>query len=258
MDRARAPGRRLPAGNQGHIRPDSRALSASWRTTGATGTVGKGYSGVALHVQQGLRARTSALSPSRLRSTRHRIVAVDDRRRHRRVDLRAERRQGLPGQDAVSRGDGGLRAARSPTPARTLVLCGDLNVARTDRDVHPKERKPRAIGQLPGGAGAARAHHRERPRRRRPRARSRQRRPVHLVGALAQHAAAQHRLAPRLRAGELRASRSAPCHARCRRKSARATTRRWWRRLPMARANARAYGSRWPELKLGPTVSDAA
>jgi exodeoxyribonuclease-3 len=32
---------------------------------------------------------------------------------------------------------------------KTLVLCGDLNVARTDLDVHPKERKPRAIGQLP-------------------------------------------------------------------------------------------------------------
>jgi exodeoxyribonuclease-3 len=32
---------------------------------------------------------------------------------------------------------------------RQLVVCGDLNVARTDRDVHPKERKPRAIGQLP-------------------------------------------------------------------------------------------------------------
>jgi exodeoxyribonuclease-3 len=31
----------------------------------------------------------------------------------------------------------------------TLVVCGDFNVARTDRDVHPKERKPRAIGQLP-------------------------------------------------------------------------------------------------------------
>src|SRR5919108_3151016 len=30
-----------------------------------------------------------------------------------------------------------------------LVICGDLNVARTDIDVHPKERKPRAIGQLP-------------------------------------------------------------------------------------------------------------
>jgi exodeoxyribonuclease-3 len=30
-----------------------------------------------------------------------------------------------------------------------LIVCGDLNVARTDMDVHPKERKPRAIGQLP-------------------------------------------------------------------------------------------------------------
>jgi exodeoxyribonuclease-3 len=30
-----------------------------------------------------------------------------------------------------------------------LVLCGDLNVARTEMDVHPKERKPQAIGQLP-------------------------------------------------------------------------------------------------------------
>ena len=30
---------------------------------------------------------------------------------------------------------------------KTLVLCGDMNVARTDRDVHPKERKPNIIGQ---------------------------------------------------------------------------------------------------------------
>ena len=35
------------------------------------------------------------------------------------------------------------------TDARTVVLCGDMNIARTDMDVHPKERKPRAIGQLP-------------------------------------------------------------------------------------------------------------
>ncbi|HEV3191406.1 MAG TPA: exodeoxyribonuclease III [Polyangiaceae bacterium] len=28
-----------------------------------------------------------------------------------------------------------------------LILCGDLNVARSDIDVHPKERKPGAIGQ---------------------------------------------------------------------------------------------------------------
>jgi exodeoxyribonuclease-3 len=37
-----------------------------------------------------------------------------------------------------------FRASGSP-----LVLCGDLNVARAEMDVHPKERKPRAIGQLP-------------------------------------------------------------------------------------------------------------
>jgi exodeoxyribonuclease III len=30
-----------------------------------------------------------------------------------------------------------------------LVICGDLNVTRTDNDVHPKERKANAIGQRP-------------------------------------------------------------------------------------------------------------
>jgi len=38
----------------------------------------------------------------------------------------------------------GLRAAGTK-----LVLCGDLNVARTDKDVHPKELKPGVIGQRP-------------------------------------------------------------------------------------------------------------
>lgn len=32
---------------------------------------------------------------------------------------------------------------------RTLIVCGDLNVTRTERDVHPKERKATAIGQRP-------------------------------------------------------------------------------------------------------------
>jgi len=32
---------------------------------------------------------------------------------------------------------------------RPIVICGDLNIARTDMDVHPKERKPMSIGQLP-------------------------------------------------------------------------------------------------------------
>src|SRR5262249_9088436 len=32
---------------------------------------------------------------------------------------------------------------------QSLVLCGDLNVAREERDVHPKERKPNQIGTRP-------------------------------------------------------------------------------------------------------------
>jgi exodeoxyribonuclease-3 len=40
-------------------------------------------------------------------------------------------------------------AAEHVGRAEPLVLCGDFNVTRTDTDVHPKERKPHAMGQLP-------------------------------------------------------------------------------------------------------------
>ncbi len=39
-------------------------------------------------------------------------------------------------------------AAAAKKSGEILVLCGDLNVARADIDVHPKERRP-VIGQLP-------------------------------------------------------------------------------------------------------------
>ncbi|MGQ0714552.1 MAG: exodeoxyribonuclease III [Gemmatimonadaceae bacterium] len=32
---------------------------------------------------------------------------------------------------------------------RSLILCGDINIARTEMDVHLKERKPNVVGQLP-------------------------------------------------------------------------------------------------------------
>jgi exodeoxyribonuclease-3 len=32
---------------------------------------------------------------------------------------------------------------------RELVLCGDMNITRTEMDVHPRERKPNIIGQRP-------------------------------------------------------------------------------------------------------------
>lgn len=40
-------------------------------------------------------------------------------------------------------------AADMRTDTEPVVICGDLNVARSEMDVHPRERKPRAIGQLP-------------------------------------------------------------------------------------------------------------
>jgi exodeoxyribonuclease-3 len=40
-------------------------------------------------------------------------------------------------------------AAQARAAGGALVICGDLNIARTDRDVHPKERKPGMIGQRP-------------------------------------------------------------------------------------------------------------
>jgi exodeoxyribonuclease-3 len=40
-------------------------------------------------------------------------------------------------------------AAEHAAGGKSLVLCGDLNVAHREIDVHPKERKPTAIGQLP-------------------------------------------------------------------------------------------------------------
>jgi len=40
-------------------------------------------------------------------------------------------------------------AAGAHESGRDLVLCGDLNIAHADIDVHPRERKPGVIGQRP-------------------------------------------------------------------------------------------------------------
>ena len=42
-----------------------------------------------------------------------------------------------------------LFVAKHEAAGRAIVLCGDFNVAPTDMDVHPKERKPNIIGQRP-------------------------------------------------------------------------------------------------------------
>lgn len=40
-------------------------------------------------------------------------------------------------------------ARRLSSEGREIVLCGDINITRTEMDVHPRERKPGLIGQLP-------------------------------------------------------------------------------------------------------------
>jgi exodeoxyribonuclease-3 len=47
----------------------------------------------------------------------------------------------------------GLWAKAVHDAGKKLVLCGDLNVTRSDLDLHPKERKPGVIGQRPEERG---------------------------------------------------------------------------------------------------------
>jgi exodeoxyribonuclease III len=111
----------------------------------------KGYSGVGLHVRQDIAVDRPAFRHPAF-DYEHRIVAADLATKVGDVTIASvyvpnggkdfpAKQRFLEAMDEY--------AASFQLAGRTLVLCGDLNVARTDRDVHPKERKPRAIGQLP-------------------------------------------------------------------------------------------------------------
>jgi exodeoxyribonuclease III len=116
---------------------------------------GGGYSGVALHVRQaGFPERPAFHHPAF--DYEHRIVTArlpipgDSTGAHVTVasiyvpnggkDFPAKMRF-LEALDAF--------AAERHIAGDALVLCGDLNVALTDMDVHPKERKPNITGQRP-------------------------------------------------------------------------------------------------------------
>jgi len=112
---------------------------------------GKGYSGVALHISKTIAQDRPAFSHPDF-NFENRIAAVDVPTAtgsctiasvyvpNGGKDFPAKMRF-LESMDAYARSfqDAG----------RSLVLCGDMNVARTELDVHPKERKATAIGQLP-------------------------------------------------------------------------------------------------------------
>jgi exodeoxyribonuclease III len=108
---------------------------------------GKGYSGVGLHVSKAFAPERPSFAHPAF-DYESRIVTVDV------GDLTVasiyvpnggkdfpRKMEFLGAMDAY--------AASFQGTARQVALMGDMNVARTDRDVHPKERKPRAIGQLP-------------------------------------------------------------------------------------------------------------
>ena len=108
---------------------------------------GKGYSGVALHVSKTVSPdRPAFVHPAFDYENRIVTVTIGD------VTVASvyvpNGGKDFPGKmkflEAMD-----AYAASFQASGRTLVLMGDMNVARTERDVHPKERKPRAIGQLP-------------------------------------------------------------------------------------------------------------
>ncbi|HEX6314212.1 MAG TPA: exodeoxyribonuclease III [Gemmatimonadaceae bacterium] len=108
---------------------------------------GKGYSGVALHVRSDTFPERpdfqhpdfdyeSRIVTARLPAFTVASVYVPNGGK----DFAAKIRF-LEALDAFA---AGCEAAGQP-----LVICGDMNVARTDMDVHPRERKANAIGQRP-------------------------------------------------------------------------------------------------------------
>jgi exodeoxyribonuclease-3 len=108
---------------------------------------GKGYSGVALHVRKAAYSERPAFEHPAFDFESRIVTAALPQATVASIyvpnggkDFPAKMRF-LEALDAFAQG--------AEAVGRPLVLCGDLNVARTDIDVHPKERKPRAVGQLP-------------------------------------------------------------------------------------------------------------
>ncbi len=126
-----------------HIPKTIAELPGYWCTWHGT----KGYSGVGLHVRKAIAPdRPITIHPDFDFETRFAAAIVDG-------ILIASIYVPNGGKDfaakvrfleAMAAYAIAQRATRTP-----VVLCGDLNIARTERDVHPKERDSRLIGQRP-------------------------------------------------------------------------------------------------------------
>jgi exodeoxyribonuclease-3 len=113
----------------------------------------KGYSGVGLLVSKALApARPNFSHPPFDHETRIVIAEIAPRAPGQALSVASVYvPNGGKDLDAKMRFLEGLAAYADAFRATgaSLVLCGDLNVARTEIDVHLKERNPRVIGQLP-------------------------------------------------------------------------------------------------------------
>ena len=108
---------------------------------------GKGYSGVALHVRTGTFPNGSNFRHPEF-DYEHRIVLAQLGRFSVASIYVPNGGKDFPAKMQFLEALAAFAAAHE-ADGRPLLLCGDFNVARTDMDVHPKERKPNIIGQRP-------------------------------------------------------------------------------------------------------------
>jgi exodeoxyribonuclease-3 len=107
----------------------------------------KGYSGVSLHIRKDLSSAEPVFTHPAFDMESRLVVAEHEE------FVIASTYVPNGGKDYVAK-VGFVRALiewahQLHSSGRSLVLCGDMNIARAEIDVHPKERKPNAIGQLP-------------------------------------------------------------------------------------------------------------
>jgi exodeoxyribonuclease-3 len=108
---------------------------------------GKGYSGVGLHLRRSLIATCPTFFHPAF-DTQNRIVAAQVGRTIVASIYVPNGGRDYPGKvrflEALD-----AWVVESHARGLSLLLCGDLNIARTGKDVHPKLRKPKEIGQTP-------------------------------------------------------------------------------------------------------------
>jgi exodeoxyribonuclease-3 len=108
---------------------------------------GKGYSGVGLHVRKAAYPERPEFHHPEF-DFEHRIVTARLPEATVASVYVPNGGKDFPGKmrflESLDAYAAGFQAAAGP-----LILLGDLNVARTDMDVHPKERRPNIVGQRP-------------------------------------------------------------------------------------------------------------